>query len=297
MGVGAERVTGELSRPFSGSGFNELDLPFWAASDEPPQSGDRSKRLEPASPWFALASAAQAALVDLVSSSSKLSRPKHKTFSLSIQCTTTSAMEARLIRRPLVHLLSGRLQRLLALNAASSRYESSYRRSKKRLNVKPDPSFLQSADSPRQDHIIFNPPPSAPSVLHTPIKFLPKEDKRKQLLEVTAQKLSSSQTRLPPPIRPKPKVPHHHLNDKDIAEIMRLKQQEPDAWDNAKLARKFNCSSYFISVCLSECGVDNTKRKKEMQERLEAVKARWGPRRRKAEEERERRFQLAYRGE
>jgi hypothetical protein len=206
-------------------------------------------------------------------------------------------MEARVIRRPIANLLSGRSQCLLALNASSSRHESSYRRSKQRLNVKPHSSFLQSNLSLQQDHIVFNPPSSAPSVLHTPLKFLPKEDKRRQPLAATAQKLSSSQIRLPPPIRAKPKVPHHHLNDKDIAEIIKLKQQEPDRWDNTRLARKFNCSSLFISICLAECGVDNTQRKKEMKEKFEAIQARWGPRRRKAREDQERRFQLAYRGE
>jgi hypothetical protein len=87
------------------------------------------------------------------------------------------------------------------------------------------------------------------------------------------------------------------LNDTDIAEIVKLKQQDPDQWTNTKLARKFNCSSLFVSVCLTQCGVDNTERKKEMQEKFEAVKARWGPRRRKAKEEQDRRFKLAYRGD
>jgi hypothetical protein len=208
-------------------------------------------------------------------------------------------MEASLFRRPVANLLSGRARCLLALNAASSRHESSYRRSKSRLNVKPEPSFLPSySKTPiQQDHIIFNPPSSAPSVLHTPLKFLPKEDKRKQLLVATAQKFSSSQMRLPPPIRAKPKVPHHHLSDADIAEIVKLKQQDPDQWTNTKLARKFNCSSLFVSICLTQCGVDNAERKKEMQEKFEAVKARWGPRRRKAKEEQDRRFKLAYRGD
>jgi hypothetical protein len=113
----------------------------------------------------------------------------------------------------------------------------------------------------------------------------------------TAQKFSSSQTRLPPPIRAKPKVPHHHLSDADIAEIIRLKRQDPDEWTNTKLARKFNCSSLFISICLTQCGVDNTKRKLEMKEKLEAVQARWGPRRRKAREEQEKRLKLAFRGD
>ena len=215
------------------------------------------------------------------------------------QCSSFSAMEARLLRRPVAKLLSGRSQCLLALNAASARHESSYRRSKSRLNVKPEPSFLPSySKTPgEQAHIIFNPPSSTPSVLHTPLKFLPREDKRKQLLVAAAQKFLRPQTQLPPPIQPKQKVPHHHLSDTDIAEIIKLKQQAPDEWTNTKLARKFNCSSLFISICLTQSGVDNTRRKKEMQEKLEAVKARWGPRRRKSREEQEKRFQLALRGD
>ncbi|KAN0108541.1 Mitochondrial ribosomal protein subunit L20 domain containing protein [Hyaloscypha variabilis] len=208
-------------------------------------------------------------------------------------------MEARLLRRPVATLFSGHSQCLLALNAASSRHESSYRRSRSRLNVKPEPSFLPSySKAPvQQDHIIFNPPSSAPSVLHTPLSFLPKEDKRKQLLVATAKKFSpSTPMRLPPPIRTKPKVPHHHLSDADIAEILKLKHQDPDHWTNAKLARKFNCSSLFISICLTQCTADNTKRKLELKQKKEAIEARWGPRRRKAREEQERRFQLAYRG-
>jgi len=165
------------------------------------------------------------------------------------------------------------------------------------LNIKPDSSFLPSNNSPRQDHIIFNPPSSAPSVLYTPLKFLPKEDKRRQLLEATAGRLQATQTTLPPPIHATQRVPHHHLSDKDIEEIHRLKRQEPDVWTNTKLARKFNCSSFFISICLSQSGVDDTQRKKEMKAKWEAVQAKWGPRRRKAREDREKRVELALRGE
>ena len=205
-------------------------------------------------------------------------------------------MDSRLVRRPLIDLLSGRRQCLLSLNTSTRRHESSYRRTKQRLNVKPDASFLLSKNSPQQDHIIFNPPSSAPSVLHTPIKFLPKEDKRRQLLAATAAK-HPVPTRLPPQLRAKISVPHHHLTDKDIAEIQRLKRSDPDAWNNTKLARKFNCSSTFVSICLRECGVDDTQRKLEMKAKLEAIKTKWGPRRRKAREEQDKRFELAYRGD
>jgi hypothetical protein len=207
-------------------------------------------------------------------------------------------MDSRLLRRPVIDLLSGRSQRLLSFNNTARRHESSYRRTKQRLNVKPDASFLLSKNSPQHDHIIFNPPSSAPSVLHTPIKFLPKEDKRRRLLLATAGKLNSSQTTpLPPPIKAKPKVPHHHLSETDMAEIQRLKRQDPDQWTNTRLARKFNCSSTFISICLKECGVDNTERKKEMAAKMEAIKAKWGPRRRKARADTDKRYELAYRAE
>jgi hypothetical protein len=205
-------------------------------------------------------------------------------------------MDSRLLRRPVVDLLSGRSQCLLSLNTAARRHESSYRRSKQRLNIKPDSSFLQSRNSPNQDHIIFNPPSSGPSVLHTPVKFLPKEDPRRQLLAATATRLTPTNAPLPPLMRTQ-KVPHHHLTDKDIAEIQNLRRTLPDVWSNNRLARKFNCSSTFISICLSQCGVDDTARKAEMKAKWEAVKAKWGPRRRKAREDHQKRLEMACRGD
>ena len=206
-------------------------------------------------------------------------------------------MDSRLVRRPVLDLLSGRSQCLLSLNASSRRQQSSYRRSKQRLNIKPDSSFLPR-DSPNQDHIIFNPPSSAPSVLHTPLKFLPKEDKRRQLLAATASRFQSSTSTLPPPVYKTQKFPHHHLTDKDIAEILRLKRQDPEEWTNNKLSRKFNCSHHFISICLDGCGAaGDAERKKAMADQLEAVKSQWGPRRRKAREDRVKRMELALKGE
>lgn len=206
-------------------------------------------------------------------------------------------MEFRFIRRPAGDLFSSRTQCLFTLNASSRRQQSSYRRSKQRLNIAPEPSFLLDKSSPKQDHIIFNPPSSAPSVLHTPLKFLPKEDKRRQLLATTAAKLQARQTTLPPPVHATQRVPHHHLSDKDIEEIHRLKKQEPDVWTNTKLARKFNCSSMFISICFSQSGIDDTKRKAQVKADADAIAARWGPKRTKARADRAKRFELALRGE
>jgi hypothetical protein len=200
-------------------------------------------------------------------------------------------MEARLIRRPAIDLLSRKSQCLLPFATAARRYESSYRRTKSRLNVKPDSSFLLSNNSPKHDHIIFNPPSSAPSVLHTPLKFLPKEDKRRQLLAATAGRTAAS-PRLPP-IVAKPKVQNHHLDEAQIAEIQKLRSSDPLKWSAGKLARKFNCSQFFIKICC-----EATPEKKELErQKLEAQKARWGPRRTMAREDKLKRWDLILRDE
>ncbi|KAI6248102.1 hypothetical protein HI914_03660 [Erysiphe necator] len=186
----------------------------------------------------------------------------------------------------------------------SRRYESTHRRNKSRLNVKPDPSFLNFENSPKQDHIIFNPPSSAPSVFHTPLKFLPPNDKRIKLLSTTAENhLSrrghlSSLVKLPPPMRPKEvDIPRGHLNAEAIAEIQSLNNKDPNTWTNKKLARKFNCSSEFVSVCLRHAGGDPSKRKAEVKAKWDYIESQWGPRRKKAREERQKRWHAALRDE
>ena len=204
-------------------------------------------------------------------------------------------MDSRLIRRPAVDLLTSRVQ-LFLLSGLSRRHESSYRRTKQRLNVKPHPSFLPSNLSPPGDQIIFNPPSSAPSVLHTPLKFLPKEDKRRQVLAMSRESIA----RLPPPVAPKSlTVPRHHLTEAQVTEMRRLRLKEPEKWPTRALARKYNCSSNFVTICLSElpgkAGPVEEIRKAREQAKLEAVKERWGPRRRMAREERVKRAELALR--
>lgn len=203
------------------------------------------------------------------------------------------AMETGLLRRPVIDLLSGRSQCLFALNTAARRHESSYRRTKHRLNVKPDSSFLLSNNSHQQDHIVFNPPSSAPSVQHTPLIFLPKEDKRRQLFAATAAR-TPAPTRLPPVIQKfKPVGVRHHLTEKDIEEIRKLRSSDPFQWSAAKLARKFNCSMFFVKMC---CEAPEEKKELERQ-KLEALRARWGPKRRRAREDMLKRKELALRDE
>ncbi|KAH8592749.1 mitochondrial ribosomal protein subunit L20-domain-containing protein [Bisporella sp. PMI_857] len=201
-------------------------------------------------------------------------------------------MEARLLRMPLGTFLSSRINCLSPVNATTKRHESTYRRSKKRLNIKPDATFLSNSHSPQQDHIIFNPPSSAPSILHTPLKFLPKEDKRKQLFATAAA--IQPKGRLPPIIpKYKPVGVRHHLTDADIAEIQRLRTQDPEKWTARKLANKYNTTTFFIAMCVT---APAEKRQRDAEKKA-AVMARWGPKKTKAREERLKRIELALRDE
>jgi hypothetical protein len=163
------------------------------------------------------------------------------------------------------------------------------------LNVKPDASFLFSKLSPQQDHIIFNPPSSAPSVLHTPLKFLPKTDKRRHLMaNSSTSTMATSSLPLPPPvIKQKPSYQRYHLSEEDVEEMRRLRELDPEKWSRLKLARKFNCSSWFVAY---SCGGPKEKAEAE-RAKLEAIKARWGPKRRMAREDRVKRREAAYRDE
>lgn len=161
------------------------------------------------------------------------------------------------------------------------RHESSFRRTKQRLRVKPDPSFASSTTY-TQDHIVFNPPSSAPSVYHTPVKFLPPNDQRRQLFAATTDSDSQPQnTRLPPPVR-KPYEKRYHLTAEDMEEIRKLRREDPNVWTRDKLAKKFDCSNLFIGIVCEA----SQERKESQQKVLEAVQSKWGRRRRIAREDR-----------
>lgn len=169
-----------------------------------------------------------------------------------------------------------------------ARHQSSYRRTVKKLRVKPA-AFFAPTPGKTSDHIIFNPPSSAPSVYQTPNKFLPKDDIRRTLTLPTSVASTAGTTAttsttldaLPPPISP-PYKKKYHLTQADVEEVRRLRASDPWFWSQHKLAAKFDCSKFFISRISSA-----PEEKKEVQRQvLEAVKARWGPRRLMAREDR-----------
>lgn len=187
---------------------------------------------------------------------------------------------------------SSRFYKLCAtvLNTASKRHQSTYRRTRKRLNIKPDPAFLPSKTE-AHDHIIYNPPPSMPNIYHTPTIFLPKDDKRRllqqqqsqpQLAAGTSTGVSSNKAKMPPPVR-QPYTKKYHLKEGDLEEMRRLRTEDPDTWSANKLAKKFDCSVLFVSIA-----TDGIATRKKLQQELvtEVVKSNWGTKRRLAREDR-----------
>lgn len=164
--------------------------------------------------------------------------------------------------------------------SGSRRNQSSYRRTKQRLRVKPDASFGVSSDQLRE-HIIHNPPSSAPSVYQTPTKFLPADDIRRTLRTDTSPNRHNTEE-LPPVFKSTPEK-KYHLKQSDIEEIRKLRQNDPMTWSRHKLAKRFDCSPMFIAmVC------EASPQKKEIQRQvLEAVQSRWGTKRQMAREDRQ----------
>lgn len=220
-----------------------------------------------------------------------------------------------------------RLNSLLKPSNSSSnicrRHESSYRRHTQRLSLPPAPSFTPGASAPSSSHIIFNPPSASPNVYHTPLKFLPPSDKRRTLYASAAPSLYNiplssrkapsgspiakpgtalhettssipaamrpqfpSIAKLPPALN-EPYEKKYHLTEAEIAEIQRLRALDPKKWTRVKLAEKFNCSQFFVSIMAKneEAGAQHEKR-------LEHVKKRWGPKKKLARHERGRRKEL-----
>lgn len=172
----------------------------------------------------------------------------------------------------------------------SRRHQSSYRRTRSRLNIKPDASFLPSRTEPH-DHIIYNPPPSAPNVYHTPTIFLPKSDKRRRMHDLATQRDPqlaagatpwSSTHRLPPPVR-KPYEKRYHITEAQMEEMRRLRKEDPVAWSVTALAKKFDCSRIFVSFVTEGLSQEKQKQQKMV---TEVIKSRWGTKRRVAREDR-----------
>lgn len=168
------------------------------------------------------------------------------------------------------------------LQPVQKRHESSYRRSRSKLNIKPDPNFLPTKTE-QHDHIIYNPPSSMPNVYHTPTIFLPKDDKRRA---IQASLQPYSQAQIPaesiPAIQER-REKRYHLTEADVQEMRRLRDEDPVKWSQTALERKFDCAPQFVQIVIRGM----TKEKAKQQRAVNAVvRSNWGVKRRTAREDR-----------
>ena len=225
------------------------------------------------------------------------------------------------------------LQRPNSFPLIQTRGHKTARRNRKALNIPPAPSFggppavltggSGRSHRPRHapqtpgDTIVFNPPSAAPNVYHTPSLFLPRDDPRRSLTlrtNAAGAAIYSSVARapaapspstagasgletstnpsLPPALRQFPPR-KYHLGPAQIEEMRRLRREDSATWTRAKLAEKFQCSNMFVMTVVraSEEWRQKERKRTEMQMRT------WGPKRRKARADRERRWAAWTRGE
>ncbi|KAK0727131.1 mitochondrial ribosomal protein subunit L20-domain-containing protein [Lasiosphaeria miniovina] len=258
-------------------------------------------------------------------------------------------MEAHLVRRPVASCCCRLLQSAASAAPASgsgmqqlisaskrltitaspaaapggARFKSSTSRTKRALNVPPEPSFAKRQD--KTTGIIFNPPSSSPSVFNTPFKFLPKSDPRRRanlpslFTSSTTTKFGpttglagpssitignppeSDDPTLPPAVDPAADIARYRteklaVTPEMVAEIRRLRVEDPWTNSGVAMAQRFNVSHSFIRYATRGIRVqkeyyDDLKKWKEDKQ------ARWGPRRRQAREDRARRLGMLFRGE
>lgn len=178
---------------------------------------------------------------------------------------------------------SARFYKLCAqiLQPSFRRHQSSARRTRSRLNIKPDPNFLPSKTE-RHDHIIFNPPPSMPNVFHTPNIFLPKNDRRKVFTDAETRAIQLQSAQEIPAMKGQIRK-RYHLTEQDLKEMRELRRTDPMEWSIKRLSKKFECSSVFTHLVCEGLAPQKTAEQKMV---TDIVKSNWGQKRREAREDR-----------
>lgn len=182
------------------------------------------------------------------------------------------------------------------------RHKSSFARTKRALNIPPHPSFLSDDAASQQDTIIFNPPAAAPSVYHTPFKFLPRNDPRRRA-NLASLFESHFGGRVPAhsgrSVESMPILAEHKttgrgpITREEVEEMRAMRTGDPQKWTVRALSIKFDMPMGFIMAC---CQAPREKIEFERR-KMELIRQRWGPAKRKAREDRSRRSAMLYRGE
>jgi len=113
---------------------------------------------------------------------------------------------------------------------------------------------------------IHRPPPTAPSPLsYTTSPASP-------LLKAAS---SSPTSPLPPPLRANKSQPPR-VSDEDLAEIRRLRREDPVTWTRGKLAQKFNCTPYFVGLVAPAPNKARKEILKKKDGEHEEARSKWG---------------------
>ncbi|QLQ81985.1 hypothetical protein HG537_0G02390 [Torulaspora globosa] len=126
-----------------------------------------------------------------------------------------------------------------------------------------------------------------------PTSFLPAGDSRRTLIEKLRSDDRLQGDHAPPVLTSKSTMTEktYHLKPSDVAEIQRLRSENPEVYTRKALAQQFKVSRLFISL-VSDA---STQRKQEMDSRLDQIKSQWHEKRRAARTDRIKRKQYWYR--
>ncbi|VUC34779.1 unnamed protein product [Clonostachys rosea] len=216
-------------------------------------------------------------------------------------------MDVRALSRPATQLLKTTTRQPLLLPLTTSRGHKTTARTKRSLKIAPHDSFLpnRSQPFPAADQIIYNPPASEASPEHTPFIFLPPNDPRREAIQrmrlsspealgsVAGASAVGNDEDLPPAMSYPRRRAQYNLTEDDMAEMRRLRNEDPLTWSTAALARKFKCSPIIVSIAAPA----PDQHKKWLKEKEERRRERWGPIKTQAREDRGRRAEMLYRGE
>ncbi|CAH0018029.1 unnamed protein product [Clonostachys rhizophaga] len=216
-------------------------------------------------------------------------------------------MDVRTLSRPATQLLRTTTHQTTLLPLTTSRGHKTTARTKRALKIPPHDSFLpnRSQPFPAADHIIYNPPASEASPEHTPFIFLPSNDPRREAIQrmrlsspealgsVAGASPPQNDADLPPAMSYPRRRAQYNLTEDDMAEMRRLRNEDPLTWSTNALSKKFNCSPIIVSIAAPA----PAEHKKWLEEKAERRRERWGPIKTQAREDRGRRAEMLYRGE
>ncbi|KAI9900797.1 hypothetical protein N3K66_005059 [Trichothecium roseum] len=211
----------------------------------------------------------------------------------------------RSVVRPAAQLLRSTCSRSTAatFSRPSVRTMKTAARTKRALKIAPHPSFQPDRNNPSKgDSIIYNPPSSEATPFHTPFLFLPNNDPRRTVIErargsnpqvLAKDAVAASEEQLPPEMKYPRRTATYGLQEEEMLEMRKLRNEDPLKWSVNTLARKFNCSPVFVKIAAPAPKEHhewlNAKRERKTQ--------RWGAIKLKAMENRRRLTEMMYRGE